>query len=82
MRALMAFFFSSISFASVCQEVVIDSLGSSTFTYSEGDSTYLMKQYFIVFLESGETRDQTTEEAALIQVDHMAYIDSLAKQGV
>jgi uncharacterized protein YciI len=64
------------------QEVVVDSLGSSTFTYSEGDSTYLMKQYFMVFLEKGEEKDQPDSLANVIQSEHLSYMDSLAQIGV
>lgn len=67
---------------SVAQEVTIDSLGSSTFTYSEGDSTYLMKQYFMVFLEEGDARNQSDSLVNVIQGLHLSYLDSLANSGV
>lgn len=65
-----------------CQEVVIDSLGSQTFTFTEGDTTYLMKRYFMVFLETGNNRDHSKEEAESIQAGHLAYLDSLANEGI
>jgi len=83
MRPLFLFIFSLyFVFTLSSQDIVIDSLGSSTFTYSEGDSTYLMKQYFMVFLEAGEIRDHSDDEVATIQASHLAYLDSLAKLGV
>lgn len=83
MRFLFTAFFIFLSqFALFSQEVEIDSLGSSIFTYSEGDTTYLMKQYFMVFLESGDNRDHTESEVTEIQSAHLTYLDSLAKIGI
>jgi uncharacterized protein YciI len=54
------------------QNVTIDSLGFETFTYQEGDTT---------FLKEGPTRDQNEAEAILIQSGHLAHMDKLAKEG-
>ncbi len=64
------------------QEIVIDSLGSFTFTSSEGDTTYLMKQYFMVFIESIERSDQSEEASATFQAQHLAYLESLVDAGI
>lgn len=60
------------------EEMAIDTAGFKTFSYQDGDQTYLMKQYFMCFLKSGPTRSQSQEEAVLIQEKHLAYISSLA----
>ncbi len=64
------------------QEVEVDSLGFMTFEMTEGDTTYTMKQYFMVFLKAGEQRDQSEEVVAEIQKAHLAHMDSLANQGI
>jgi len=60
------------------EEMVIDTAGFQTFSYQDGDQTYLMKQYFVCFLKSGPMRSQNQEEAMAIQEKHLAYISSLA----
>ena len=49
---------------------------------TEGDSTYLMKKYFMAFLNEGPTRDQLPEEAAEIQAGHLAHMSKLADEGI
>jgi len=62
------------------QEVQTDSLGFMTFEMTEGDTTYIMKQYFMAFLTSGPNRDQPEEEAAEIQAGHLAHMNKLAEE--
>lgn len=50
-----------------------------TFEMTEGDTTYLMKKYYIAFLKSGPNRDQSKEEAAEIQKQHLAHMNKLAE---
>ncbi len=50
-----------------------------TFEMTEGDTTYLMKKYYIAFLKSGPNRDHTKEEAAIIQKGHMDHMSKLAE---
>lgn len=52
-----------------------------TFSYKEGDSTYVMQKYFLVLLKKGKNRTHTKEEAAEIQKQHMAHISWLDKTG-
>ncbi len=63
------------------QEVVTDKNGFETFSYQEGDTTYTMKKYFMVFLKAGQERSQNAEEAAEIQKQHLAHIGWMAEQG-
>lgn len=65
----------------ISQDVVIDEEGFETFSMTEGDSTYTMKKYFMVFLKKGEKRDQSPEESAKIQSGHMAHMNTLAEAG-
>lgn len=52
-----------------------------TFSYQEGDSTYVMQKYFLVLLKKGKNRNHSKEEAAEIQKQHMAHIAWLDKTG-
>jgi len=55
--------------------------GHQTFIYKEGDSTYLMQQYFMVFLKSGDNRSQDSTEAAELQKQHLAHLSRMASEG-
>ena len=55
--------------------------GYQTFIYKEGDSTYLMQQYYMVFLKSGESRSQDSTEAAQLQAKHLAHLERMAVEG-
>jgi uncharacterized protein YciI len=61
------------------QQMPVDTAGFQTFSYQEGDTTYLMKQYYMCFLKTGPKRDQTEEDAAKIQTAHLAHLESLAQ---
>jgi uncharacterized protein YciI len=52
-----------------------------TFSYKEGDSTYVMQKYFLVLLKKGKNRNHSKEEAAELQKQHMAHISWLDKIG-
>ena len=48
----------------------------------EGDSSYVMKQYFFCLLKRGDKADSfTKEELEKIQAGHMAHINRLYKEG-
>lgn len=57
----------------------IDTLGFPTFTYQDGDTTYIMKQYFLCLLKAGPRRDQQGAEAERIQRAHLAHLTQLAE---
>lgn len=63
------------------QEVKKDEKGFEYFEMKEGDTTYVMKKYFFVMLNSGPTRSQSKEESAKIQEGHMAHINWMAEEG-
>ncbi len=55
--------------------------GYQTFTYEEGDTTYLMQQYYLVLLKSGPQRSQDSTEAAELQKKHLQHLGRLYKEG-
>lgn len=55
--------------------------GYQTFRYEAGDTTYLMQQYYMVFLKKGENRSQDSTEAAKLQKQHLAHLSRMAEEG-
>ena len=68
----------STSYEVSAQTMPIDTAGFQTFLHQTGDTTYLMKQYFMCFLKEGPKRDQGPDEAAEIQERHLAHLSALA----
>lgn len=56
----------------------LESLQPRTFEYQEGDTTFVMKQYFMCFLKKGDNREQDEKESAELQKAHLAHINQLA----
>ena len=55
--------------------------GYQYFEMQSGDSTIVMKQYFICFLKSGPERSQNETEAAEIQNQHLKHLAQLYYDG-
>ena len=55
--------------------------GHQTFRYEAEDTTYLMQQYYLVFLKRGDNRSQDSTEAAKLQEQHLAYLSRMAEEG-
>ena len=55
--------------------------GFKSFTYKEGDTTYLMQQYYMVFLKAGPNRDQDSLSLAKLQQQHMAHLGRMGNEG-
>jgi uncharacterized protein len=55
--------------------------GYQTFMYEEGDSTYLMQQYYVVFLKAGKNRSQDSTEVARLQQEHLAHLSRMYEEG-
>ncbi|WP_121665977.1 YciI family protein [Mesonia aquimarina] len=55
--------------------------GYKVFTYKEGDTTYLMQKYFMVFLKTGKNRNQDSTETANLQKLHLAHLERMAQEG-
>jgi len=62
-------------------EADLKNKGYQTFKYKEGDTTYLMQQYYMVFLKAGPTRSQDSTEAAGLQKQHMAHLTRMYEEG-
>lgn len=60
---------------------VLKNDGYQVFSYKEGDTTYLMQQYYMVFLKKGANRSQDSTEAAELQKQHLAYLTRMAEEG-
>jgi uncharacterized protein YciI len=57
-------------------------MAQQTFEMTEGDTTYVMKEYFICFLYRGDKAlDIPEEELNEIQAAHLAHINALAEEG-
>ncbi|MFD0977344.1 YciI family protein [Salinimicrobium gaetbulicola] len=59
----------------------LKSKGHQIFFYKDGDTTYLMQQYYVVFLKSGKNRSQDSTEAAELQKQHLAHFTKMAEEG-
>lgn len=57
----------------------VDTSIFETFSYQEGDTTFLMKKYFMVHLKKGPNRDQDKKDATVIQEAHLAHLSKLAE---
>lgn len=78
---LLLFTLLSLSFNGLqAQSTPVDTAGFQTFTHQSGDTTYLMKQYFMCFLKVGPRRDQDETTAAKIQEGHLAHLAELGSQ--
>ena len=51
------------------------------FTYTEGDTTYIMKRFVFMLLDSGTTKSKDSTEAAYFQKVHLEHLNKLTKQG-
>lgn len=58
-----------------------DSLQPETFSYQEGDTTYVMQKYFMVHLMKGPNRNQDSITLANLQTAHMAHLEQLHLAG-
>ena len=59
----------------------LSSFAQREFSYTEGDTTYTMKRYVFIMLNSGETKSKDSIEAAKFQEQHMAHLNKLEKEG-
>ena len=69
---LFATFFSFFNFSAFAQR---------EFAYTDGDTTYTMKRYVFMLLESGETKSKDSIEAAHYQQLHLSHLSSLGESG-
>lgn len=81
MKRGILFILCFFSLSSVTAQVEKDSLGYETFEYEDGDTTFLMKKYFLVLLKRGSNQEDNEAKLSRIQAGHMAHMDSLAQLG-
>lgn len=55
--------------------------GYQTFLLEEGDSTYLMQQYYLVLLKKGPNRQQDSLAAAKLQQQHLEHLNRMYREG-
>ncbi|HET8752874.1 MAG TPA: YciI family protein [Salinimicrobium sp.] len=60
---------------------ILKEQGYQSFTYKEGDSSYLMQQYYMVFLKAGENRNQDSTKVAELQKQHLEHLSRMAAEG-
>jgi uncharacterized protein YciI len=51
------------------------------FSYTEGDTTFTMKRYVFMMLDSGTVKSKDSTETAKYQELHMAHLNKLAEDG-
>lgn len=71
-KYLFCFLFALCAFSSFSQR---------EFSMSEGDTSYVMKRYVFMHLLAGENRNQDSIQAAHIQEQHLAHLNTMAKSG-
>ena len=60
------------------EEEQVQAPSYETFEMQEGDTTYVMKKYFLCIYKAGPSRSQEKEELNELQAGHMAHIGGLA----
>ena len=55
--------------------------GYQAFSYPEGDTSYLMQQYYVVFLKAGANRSQDSLETARLMEQHLAHLNRMYQEG-
>lgn len=80
---IFCFFALFLSGALIGQTVERDSLGFARFSYEEGDTTFQMKQYFLVLLKRPNTPEEySPEELDSIQRGHLGHLNQMGKAGL
>lgn len=52
-----------------------------TFEMKEGDTTFVMQEYYMVYLIAGDNRDGDSTEVARVQAEHLAHLNRMAEEG-
>lgn len=73
-KVTFAFLLLTFALATLAQE-------QREFSYTEGDTTYTMKRYVFMMLDSGDAKSKDSTEAAKFQELHMAHLNKLAQDG-
>ena len=82
MRILFALAWAMLLSPVTHAQVTTDSLGYEYYTVQEGNQSFTLKKYWMVFLMAGEKRSQSPEEAAKLQEGHLNHLNMLAEKGL
>ena len=55
--------------------------GYQVFSYEEGDTTYLMQQYYLVFLKAGPKHDVNSTKTKDLMIKHLAFLERMGAEG-
>ena len=61
--------------------VCLNTNAQETWEVQEGDTTYVMQQYFMCFLKAGPNRGQDSLEIAQVQEAHLAHLTKVYEDG-
>lgn len=80
MKKIITFilFLSSLSLFS---QVKVSEEGFKYFEMPSGDSTIIMREFYLCFLNRGDNRDQDQNEASELQVAHLAHLAKMHEDG-
>ena len=73
MRSIFVFVFVVMS--------IFNTLAQEEFKVTEGDTTYIMKQYWFGMLKKGPNRDQDSVAAQKIQSGHLTHLNKMMDMG-
>ena len=68
-----------LAYSSLSSQAQLNDEGFEYFEYEDGDTTYMMKKYFLVVYTSGPNRNQSVEEANKLQAAHLAHQGKMAE---
>ncbi len=70
-----------ITLSVLLMAIGFSSYSQREFEYTEGDTTFVMKRYVFMLLNSGDTKSKDSLEAAKFQELHLAHLNKLAEEG-
>lgn len=79
MRSFPILIFALFINNSAFSQSTINKEGFETFEYVDGDTTYLMKKYFLCVYTRGDQKAASEEESAKLQQAHLAYQSQMAE---
>lgn len=62
-------------------QMEVDAEGFNSFTYTQGEESYSMRQYVFVLLKAGPNRGQPEDEMQTIQDGHLAHLAKMQELG-
>ncbi len=68
-------------YGTISAQSEVDTVNFETFDYEHEDSIFVMQQYFLVFLQRGDTKIEDKEKAQKVQQAHLEYLGGLYEQG-